>query len=163
VSDAPQDILKVAYEGEIAVMTMNNPKRLNAFNWAMRSAMYERLLEIEANESCRAIVLQGAGGNLCAGGDISEMKHREILEARARMDLPTRIFKLLVNGPKPFICAVEGNAAGASASTLAELAGLIADGQLEVPIAATFPLSQVQDAYRRLASGHNRGKIVLTV
>ena len=57
----------------------------------------------------------------------------------------------------------EGSAAGASARTLAELAGLIADGQLEVPIAATFPLSQVQDAYRRLASGHIRGKIVLTV
>ena len=57
----------------------------------------------------------------------------------------------------------EGNAAGASASVLAELAALIADGELEVPIAATFPLSQVQDAYRRLASGHIRGKIVLTV
>jgi len=56
----------------------------------------------------------------------------------------------------------EGNAVGAGASTLAELAGLIADGQLEVPIAATYPLSQVQDAYRRLASGHIRGKIVLT-
>ena len=57
----------------------------------------------------------------------------------------------------------EGSAAGASADVLAELAGLIADGQLEVPIAATFPLSQVQDAYRRLASGHIRGKIVLTL
>jgi len=57
----------------------------------------------------------------------------------------------------------EGNAAGASADVLAELAGLIADGQLEMPIATTFPLSQVQDAYRRLASGHIRGKIVLTL
>ncbi len=55
----------------------------------------------------------------------------------------------------------EGSAAGASASVLAELAGLIADGQLEVPIAATFPLDQVQDAYRRLAEGHILGKIVL--
>jgi NADPH:quinone reductase-like Zn-dependent oxidoreductase len=55
----------------------------------------------------------------------------------------------------------EGSAAGASASVLAELAGLIADGQLEVPIAATFPLGQVQDAYRLLAGGHILGKIVL--
>jgi NADPH:quinone reductase-like Zn-dependent oxidoreductase len=55
----------------------------------------------------------------------------------------------------------EGNAAGASARVLAELARLIADGQLELPIAATFPLSQVQDAYRRLERGHIRGKIVL--
>ena len=57
----------------------------------------------------------------------------------------------------------EGSAAGSSASVLAELAGLIAEGKLEVPIAGTFPLAQVQDAYRQLASGHIRGKIVLTV
>jgi NADPH:quinone reductase-like Zn-dependent oxidoreductase len=56
----------------------------------------------------------------------------------------------------------EGNAAGASAETLAELAGLIADGKLEVPIAATYPLDQVRDAYRELEQGHTRGKIVLT-
>jgi NADPH:quinone reductase-like Zn-dependent oxidoreductase len=55
----------------------------------------------------------------------------------------------------------EGNAAGASAGVLAELAGLIAAGELEVPIAATFPLDRVQDAYRRLAEGHLLGKIVL--
>jgi NADPH:quinone reductase-like Zn-dependent oxidoreductase len=57
----------------------------------------------------------------------------------------------------------EGSAAGASAGVLAELAGLVADGKLEVPVAATFPLEQVQDAYRRLAQGHILGKIVLTM
>jgi NADPH:quinone reductase-like Zn-dependent oxidoreductase len=55
----------------------------------------------------------------------------------------------------------DGNAAGASASVLAELAGLIVAGKLEVPIAWTFPLSQVQDAYRVLDRGHIRGKVVL--
>jgi NADPH:quinone reductase-like Zn-dependent oxidoreductase len=55
----------------------------------------------------------------------------------------------------------DGNAAGSSASVLAELAGLIAAGELELPIAATFPLDRVQDAYRRLAEGHILGKIVL--
>ena len=55
----------------------------------------------------------------------------------------------------------EGNAAGASASVLAELAGLIAAGQLEIPIAGVFPLDEVREAYRRLAQGHIRGKIVL--
>jgi NADPH:quinone reductase-like Zn-dependent oxidoreductase len=57
----------------------------------------------------------------------------------------------------------EGNAAGASASVLAELAGLIASGQLEVPVAATFPLAEVRGAYRRLAQGHILGKIVLVL
>jgi NADPH:quinone reductase-like Zn-dependent oxidoreductase len=55
----------------------------------------------------------------------------------------------------------EGNAAGASASVLASLAALIAGGRLDVPIEATFPLSEVADAYRRLARGHVLGKIVL--
>jgi NADPH:quinone reductase-like Zn-dependent oxidoreductase len=55
----------------------------------------------------------------------------------------------------------EGNAAGASAANLADLAGLIAAGEVEVPIAATYPLDQVQDAYQELAAGHTHGKIVL--
>ena len=55
----------------------------------------------------------------------------------------------------------DGSAAGASAGVLAELAGLIAAGELELPVAETFPLDQVQEAYRRLAQGHILGKIVL--
>jgi NADPH:quinone reductase-like Zn-dependent oxidoreductase len=55
----------------------------------------------------------------------------------------------------------EGNAQGASAETLAELAGLIADGALEIPIARVYPLEQVRDAFRELEQGHTRGKIVL--
>lgn len=55
----------------------------------------------------------------------------------------------------------EGNAAGASADTLAELAGLIAAGKLEVAIAGTYPLEQVRQAYRQLEQGHTRGKLVL--
>ncbi|MFZ0088640.1 MAG: NADP-dependent oxidoreductase [Solirubrobacteraceae bacterium] len=55
----------------------------------------------------------------------------------------------------------EGSAAGASADVLAELAGLIADGQLEIPIAAVYPLDEVRDAYRELERSHTRGKIVL--
>src|SRR6201996_8145762 len=45
----------------------------------------------------------------------------------------------------------DGNAAGASASTLAELAADAADGSLEVPIAATYPLERGSDAYAELA------------
>ncbi len=55
----------------------------------------------------------------------------------------------------------DGNAAGASAAVLADLARLIAAGELDVPVAATFPLAEVRDAYQRLAQGHVQGKIVL--
>jgi NADPH:quinone reductase-like Zn-dependent oxidoreductase len=55
----------------------------------------------------------------------------------------------------------EGNAAGASAEVLAELAELIAGGKLEVPIAAVYPLDQVREAFRELEQRHTLGKIVL--
>jgi NADPH:quinone reductase-like Zn-dependent oxidoreductase len=55
----------------------------------------------------------------------------------------------------------DGNMAGASAEVLAELAGLIADGRLEVPIARVYPLAEVREAYRELERRHTRGKIVL--
>jgi NADPH:quinone reductase-like Zn-dependent oxidoreductase len=55
----------------------------------------------------------------------------------------------------------EGNAAGASAEVMRELADLIDRGKLEIPIAAVYPLDKVQDAYRELEQGHTLGKIVL--
>jgi NADPH:quinone reductase-like Zn-dependent oxidoreductase len=56
---------------------------------------------------------------------------------------------------------VGGAEAGPGAKVLAELAALIADGQLEVPIANVYPLTQVREAYTELERRHTRGKIVL--
>jgi NADPH:quinone reductase-like Zn-dependent oxidoreductase len=55
----------------------------------------------------------------------------------------------------------EGNYEGATADVLAELAGLLATGRLEIPIAKVYPLAEVRDAYRELEQHHARGKIVL--
>jgi NADPH:quinone reductase-like Zn-dependent oxidoreductase len=57
----------------------------------------------------------------------------------------------------------DGNAAGASAATLAELLALIAAGELDVRVAATYPLADVRAAYSDLEAGHTHGKIVLLV
>ncbi len=56
---------------------------------------------------------------------------------------------------------MDGNAVGASAEVLAELAALIDQGELELPIARVYPLDQVRDAYRELERNHTHGKIVL--
>jgi NADPH:quinone reductase-like Zn-dependent oxidoreductase len=55
----------------------------------------------------------------------------------------------------------EGMAGSANADVLAELAGLVAAGDLDVPIAASYPLVEVRAAYRDLMNRHTRGKIVL--
>jgi NADPH:quinone reductase-like Zn-dependent oxidoreductase len=57
----------------------------------------------------------------------------------------------------------DGNATAATAEVLAELAALIAEGRLEIPVAKVFPLAAVQEAYRELEQRHTLGKIVLEV
>ncbi len=56
---------------------------------------------------------------------------------------------------------MEGTAAASSAGVLAELAALVDEGKLEVPIAHVYPLDDVRDAFRELQQRHTRGKIVL--
>jgi len=55
----------------------------------------------------------------------------------------------------------EGSERAKNAAVLAELAGLVASGDLEVPIAATFELDGVRAAFEQLEQGHTRGKIIL--
>jgi NADPH:quinone reductase-like Zn-dependent oxidoreductase len=55
----------------------------------------------------------------------------------------------------------QGTHAIATAPLLAKLAQLVADGSIEIPVARTFPLDQVRDAYNELAARHSHGKIVL--
>jgi NADPH:quinone reductase-like Zn-dependent oxidoreductase len=90
------------------------------------------------------------------GGDYVEFAINELGVEPSRVDTIVRFDAVREYGVKS-----EGNAAGASAATLEELARLIAAGELEVPIEATYPLDQVREAYAELAKGHTRGKIVL--
>jgi NADPH:quinone reductase-like Zn-dependent oxidoreductase len=90
------------------------------------------------------------------GGDYVELALGELGVPPERVDTIVRFDAVEKYGVK-----AEGNAVGASAAVLGELAGLIAAGELEVPIAGAYPLAQVREAYARLASGHIRGKIVL--
>jgi NADPH:quinone reductase-like Zn-dependent oxidoreductase len=55
----------------------------------------------------------------------------------------------------------EGSQEAKNTTVLAELAGLVASGELDVPIAATYSLSDVRTAFAELELGHTRGKIVL--
>jgi NADPH:quinone reductase-like Zn-dependent oxidoreductase len=57
----------------------------------------------------------------------------------------------------------DGTGAAATADVLAQLAQLIDEGELEMPIARVYPLADVRNAYRELEQGHTRGKIVLSL
>ncbi len=56
---------------------------------------------------------------------------------------------------------VEGSGDASTTDVLSEMAELVASGQIEIPIAATYPLEQVRDAFAELEKRHTHGKIVL--
>jgi NADPH:quinone reductase-like Zn-dependent oxidoreductase len=76
---------------------------------------------------------------------------------------PDRIDTIVdFQAPQKYGVKSVGNSDAASAEVLAHLAGLIERGELELPIAAVYPLAQVREAYTELERGHTHGKIVLT-
>lgn len=114
------DIVLVQRDGPVAIVSLNYPQRRNAFSLKMRQTLQERLYALMHQDAeCRAMVLTGADNTFCAGGDISEMKSRTVLEYRERNLLPLDIFKMMVSGPKPIVAAVEGVAMGAGVSLAA--------------------------------------------
>jgi NADPH:quinone reductase-like Zn-dependent oxidoreductase len=75
---------------------------------------------------------------------------------------PDRIDTIIdIPAVERFCVKFVGSEDAADASVIAELAALVAAGELEVPIAEVFPLEDVQSAYRTLEQRHTRGKIVL--
>jgi NADPH:quinone reductase-like Zn-dependent oxidoreductase len=85
------------------------------------------------------------------------------VEMAMRMGIaPGRIDTIIdFDAAKKYGVKTDGNQTAANAEVLAELAGLIATGRLEIPIAHVYQLSEVREAYRELEKRHTRGKIVL--
>ena len=111
------ETLIVEQAGAIATITLNRPEARNALDFAMRREMVAALDEIEANPAARVVILTGAGGHFCAGGDVKTMRKRNTAaEGRERVELLNRMVQRLVSFPLPTIAMVEGYAVGAGSN-----------------------------------------------
>ncbi len=108
--------LTVSDAGATRILTLDYPARRNALAIPMRIALVEALEAIEADRAVRAIVLTGAGGVFCAGGDISGMNVADLAGGRERFRLTHRLVRQLIRGRVPIIAAVEGWCVGAGLS-----------------------------------------------
>lgn len=98
----------------VVTVTLNRPARRNALDMTMRQELTQAVAEIRRDRQIKVLVLRGAGGAFCAGGDISSMAGNNSAEhARDRMlDLQVAISDLL-NLDRPIISVVDGPAYGA--------------------------------------------------
>jgi enoyl-CoA hydratase/carnithine racemase len=118
------DGLKLEKQGCALVMTMSNPGRRNAFYAEMRARMITAIRESAADNDIRAIVLTGADGHFCAGADLQRSAANAAapktpMTVRENMKQVHHLLRGIVQGPKPFIAAVEGDAFGAGLSMTA--------------------------------------------
>lgn len=106
-------------EGQILVLTNNNPTARNALTPAFFAALPEALADAEAKVDIAAIVLTGAGGNFCSGGDLNQLATRQKMltgERRSAMERLHILIRSVRNCSKPVVAAVDGAAAGAGLS-----------------------------------------------
>lgn len=103
-------------DGHIAVITLSNPGRRNAFTPEMRRTITAHLETLGADTGCRAIVLTGSDGHFCAGADLSRVDPDQPQMTPEALRENTRevhhLVRALFCGPKPVIAAIEGLAYG---------------------------------------------------
>ncbi|MDP4084265.1 MAG: enoyl-CoA hydratase-related protein [Bacillota bacterium] len=105
--------LYLIVDENIAVITINRPKYLNALNSEVLIELSEAVDLIDKDPTIRAVILTGAGEKaFVAGADISEMKSKDVLEAREFSSLGNKIFSKLEKLRMPVIAAVNGFALG---------------------------------------------------
>lgn len=100
----------------VRVVTLNRPEVKNAIDVPLRVALAEALEAAAADERVRAIVLTGAGGAFCSGGDISTMVRQSPALTFPRAQAAQRVVRAIWSTPKPVLAAVEGPAFGAGAA-----------------------------------------------
>jgi enoyl-CoA hydratase/carnithine racemase len=123
-------------EGRVGRITLNRPERRNPLTFESYAELRDLFRALATDREVRAVVIDGAGGNFCSGGDV-----HEIIGPLTKMTKPklldfTRMTGDLVRAmrgcPQPVVAAVEGTCAGAGA-----MIALASDFRLAAPGAKT--------------------------
>ncbi len=123
-------------DGRVATLTLNRPEKKNPLTFDSYAELRDLFLALQHASDVRAVVITGAGGNFCSGGDVFE-----IIEPLTKLSAPellrfTRmtgeLVKAIKRAPQPVMAAVDGVCAGAGA-----MIALAADLRLATPAART--------------------------
>jgi 2-(1,2-epoxy-1,2-dihydrophenyl)acetyl-CoA isomerase len=114
------DIVLQGLDNGLLTITMNRPDRRNALNAEMTLGLVDAARRAAEDHEVRAVLLKGAGGTFCVGGDVKSMAEgRAPLPFEAKMANLRRgmeVSRILHQMPKPVVAQVDGAAAGAGLS-----------------------------------------------
>jgi len=103
-------------DGGVLTLTLDYPSRRNALAVPLRQRMAEELERAQSDPAVRAVVIVGASGNFCSGGDLSGMEVPDAMVGRERLRRAHSTIRLIAAGTKPVVAAVEGWCVGAGLS-----------------------------------------------
>lgn len=146
-------------EGKIALVTINRPKALNALNSETLSELDSVVDKISEDEGIFAVVITGSGKSFVAGADISEMKDKNVMEAKEFGELGNKVFRKIEKLSKPVVAAVNGFALGggcelAMACDIRFASKKAKFGQPEVTLGITPGFGGTQRLARIVGPGH---------
>ena len=123
-------------EGKVGVITLNRPERKNPLTFESYAELRDLFRQLEHESAIKAVVLGGAGGNFCSGGDVHEIIGPLVKLKAPELLMFTRMTGDLVKAmrtcPQPIVAAVDGVCVGAGA-----MVALFADMRLGTPRAKT--------------------------
>ena len=109
-------------KGRVLVATNNDPATRNSLSWDFYDGFREAVEAATADAGIGAIVLTGAAGFFCSGGNVNGLKERSRADYKTRRSSVNMLHRMILamrDCPKPIIAAVDGGAAGAGASLAA--------------------------------------------
>jgi len=104
--------IRMEVQDHIALITLDRPENLNAFNTAMIDELEDVIRRVEEDDDIYLSVVTGAGRSFVSGADIAEMEHMTATEAKRFSYNSNSVFLRLENSAKPFIAAINGFAIG---------------------------------------------------
>jgi len=105
-----ESVLLYEKKNRAAWLTLNRPKDMNSLSEAMLDAMFDRLIEIEADESIRVVVFTGRDSAFCAGANLKEVIKERAPGEQDLVDRAVTVFAIIRDFSKPVIAAVNGPA-----------------------------------------------------
>ena len=104
--------LLLTKDGNVAILTINRPRALNALNMETLKELDSAIKDLEKDEDIFVIIITGEGKAFVAGADIGEMKVMSVEEAREFAIFGSNIFRRIELMDKAVIAAVNGFALG---------------------------------------------------
>jgi enoyl-CoA hydratase/carnithine racemase len=148
-----------ATEGPIGILTLNNPKKINALSRKMIAEIIDLLTAVSEDESIKVLIIRAAGKHFCAGHYLKEMVDRGIKEYKFIFDQCSRMMQMIHEIPQPVIAQVQGIATAAGCQLVAwcDLAVAAEDAQFATPgvkigLFCTTPMVAVTRAIGRKAA-----------